>query len=550
MTWRVDVIGNAATRFEAARPLLGHELLAEIGHSDPSSVMAMRVDHILRPLGWAIDSGSTVEFVDTSSFTGKEIYRNTLTFIMTIACRRMTDSDLFVRHSVNDSYYCELTSGDVTDEMVDAIRDEMHRMVASSMQIDMVTLPIESARRQLAHQGNTDCAELIEWNGIDPVNLSMCDGELAYFASPLAWNTRLVPTFVVERYGDGFLLRSPAMSEDGIGEIEPLTVDRNLIDVFNEYSEWLKVLGLSTMASLHERVASGRTLELIMVSEALHNMSLAKLAQRVVDSGARLVCLAGPSSSGKTTSSKRLAIQLRVLGRNPIAIELDDYYVDREKTPLDENGAYDFEAVEALDLPLLARDLESLLAGREVTLPKFDFLTGKRKVGRTIRLDADDMLIIEGIHGLNDAISSSVPRSDKFKIFICPLTGVNLDPYNRIGTTDTRLLRRIVRDSRRRGHSVQSTIDRWPSVIRGSNKHIYPFEHLADALFNTSLAYEISVLKNYAEPLLRSVKQDEPSYGEARRMLSLLSFAPPIPSENIPNTSIMREFIGGSCFDD
>ena len=263
----------------------------------------------------------------------------------------------------------------------------------------------------------------------------------------------------------------------------------------------------------------------------------------------RLLCLAGPSSSGKTTTSQRLSIQLQVGGKKPVPLALDNYYVDRDQTPLDEDGEYDFEALEALDVQLINDHLEALLAGEEVVVPHFDFVTGKRKPGKKLSLRANDILIIEGIHGLNNKLSSSISDELKYKIFISPLTGVSLDRHNRIGTTDTRLLRRMVRDHRTRGYAPENTLLRWPSVIRGSQKHIFPYEEEADVLFNTSLVYELSVLKGYAEPMLRSVSEMSPAYGEAQRLLSILHFVPGIPSDNVPNLSIMREFIGGGCFD-
>ncbi|MDL2264391.1 nucleoside kinase [Synergistaceae bacterium OttesenSCG-928-I11] len=544
-------VGESVNRFFSDTPLMGHEVLSLSGVENKSSVMAWRVNRILRPMGWVVDDDAEVEFVDTSTFEGMEIYRNTLTFIMTLACKRVLESDVAVKYSMSDSYYCELNDGEATEEQVALIRDEMRKMVDSAIPIQMATLPLDKARRIFERQGNGDRARLMQWTGADPLTLYRCAGTYGYFGSPLAANTNSVAAFGLDHYAPGFLLRFPSMARARTAEIPPLEINHKLMGVFNEYSRWLKVLGLSTMASLHERVANGKALDLILISETFHNMALSNIAAQVDErKSVRLICLAGPSSSGKTTTSKRLSIQLQVLGKNPVTIELDDYYVNRDQTPRDETGAYDFEALEALDVELINDHLGKLLSGAEVQLPKYDFVTGTRKQGKTLRLGSDDILIIEGIHGLNDAISRDVPREAKYKIFICPLTGVNLDSYNRIGTTDTRLLRRMVRDHRRRGYSPERTIAMWPSVIRGSHKHIFPYEEQADILFNTSLAYEISVLKGYAEPLLRAIPECSPAYGEATRMLSLLGFAPVIPSENIPNMSIIREFIGGSCFDD
>lgn len=546
-------IGETVNRFFSDTPLMGHEVLALSGLENKSSVMAWRVNRILRPMGWFVDDDADVEFVDTSTFEGMEIYRNTLTFIMTLACKRVLESDVTVKYSMSDSYYCELKDGELTSEQAVLIRDEMRRLVDAAIPIQMATLALDKARRIFERQGNADRARLMQWTGADPITLYRFSGTYGYFGSPIAANTSLVPTFGLDHYAPGFLLRFPsmAMARERTSEIPPLEINHKLMGVFNEYSRWLKVLGLSTMDSLHERVANGKALDLVLISEAFHSMALTNIAKRIGErASVRLICLAGPSSSGKTTTSKRLSIQLQAIGKNPVTMELDDYYVNREETPRDERGEYDFEALEALDVGLINDHLDRLLSGAEVRMPKYDFVTGTRKPGRTLRLGPDDILIIEGIHGLNDAISRGVSPEAKFKIFICPLTGVNLDSYNRIGSTDMRLLRRMVRDHRRRGHSPEHTIEMWPSVIRGSHKHIFPYEEQADVLFNTSLAYEISVLKGYAEPLLRAVPEWSQAYGEATRMLSLLAFAPVIPSENIPNLSILREFIGGSCFDD
>lgn len=541
--------GDTVERIQADTPLLGHEVLSLTDFQNQHTVMAWRVNRILRPLGWVVDEDADVEFVDTSTFEGVEIYRRTLTFLLVIACKRAVNKDVIVRYSMNDSYYCEFPGEVSTAEEIELIKAEMKNLVALSLPIHMAILPLDKARRIFDRQGNEDKARLMQWTGTDPVAVYRCAGTYGYFGGPLAASTTMVQTFDLNHYAPGFLLRFPSIT--ATEELPPLEVVPKLMGVFREYATWLSVLGLSTMDSLHERVARGLSLELILISEAFHSEALSRIAREIIDRGdVRLVCLAGPSSSGKTTTSKRLSIQLQVYGKNPIALALDDYYVDRELTPRDENGNYDFEALEALDVERINEHLEALLAGEEVQLPKFDFVTGKRKDGRRLRLSRGDILIIEGIHGLNDKLTATIPAEMEYRVFISPLTGVNLDTYNRIGTTDTRLLRRMVRDHRTRGYGPENTLLMWPSVIKGSHKHIFPYEEGADVLFNTSLVYEISVLKGYAEPLLRAIPEWSPAYGEARRLLSILSFAPLIPSENVPNLSILREFIGGSCFDD
>jgi uridine kinase len=542
-------LGETVRKIYSDTPIMGHEALAMCPADETGTIVAWRVNRILRPMSWVVDDDADAEFVDTSSFEGADIYRSTLVFLLVLACRRCLSKDVAVKYSMSDSYYCEFPGETATEEQVAKVLDEMRRIVASALPIQMAVLPRDKARKIFERQGNSDRARLIQCTGADPVTMYRCAGIYGYFGVPLASSTGIVKTFDLNFYSPGFLLRFPSITAAEV--LPPLQVVPKLMDVFREYSSWLGVLGLTTMDSLHERVAKGKSLELILVSEAFHGEALSRIANEVIRrETVRLLCLAGPSSSGKTTTSKRLAIQLQVSGKNPIALALDNYYVDRVNTPRDANGAYDFEALEALDLELVNEHIDALLSGEEVDLPIFDFVTGTRKPGPKLRLELNDILIIEGIHGLNDALTRNIPKESKCKVFISPLTGVNLDSHNRIGTTDTRLIRRIVRDHRKRGHSPERTLMMWPSVIRGSHKHIFPYEEGADFLFNSALIYEISVLKGYAEPLLRAIPESSPAYGEAARLLSMLGFAPVIPSENVPNLSILREFIGGGCFEE
>ena len=320
--------------------------------------------------------------------------------------------------------------------------------------------------------------------------------------------------------------------------------------LFQDYAQWLDNLSVGTMDRIHSIVAHGHSRDLIMVSEALHTKILSKIAEHIESRPeVRLLCLAGPSSSGKTTSSRRLRVQLLTSGINSATLELDNYFVDRDKTPVDADGKFDFESLDALDIPLINEHLRALIAGEEVDIPKFDFKTGTRTKGYKLKLAPKQLLVIEGIHGLNDKLSESVAFDNKYRIFICPLTGTNLDMHNRVGTTDIRLLRRLLRDYRTRGNSPEATLLQWPSVVRGSHRHIFPYQDNADTLFNTALAYELPVLKGYVFPLLKSVSEESPAYGEAQRLLAMLQYIPVIPSDDVPNLSIMREFIGGSCFE-
>ena len=539
------------SKLYADTPIMGHEVLSQcdLGDIANESVVAWRVNRILRPMYWMVDDDADIEFVDTSTFEGAEIYRSTLIFLLVIACKRALGKDVAVRYSMSGSYYCEFPGNVATEEEVTKVLDEMKKIVAASLPVQMAIIAQDKARGIFERQGNPDRARLIQLAGADPVTLYRCAGIYGYFGGPLVSSTAMLKTFDLNWYAPGFLLRFPSLTEPD--SLRPLQVAPKLMEVFREYSSWLGVLGLSTMDSLHERVAMGKSLELMLISEAFHGEALARMSNEIIERGAvRLVCVSGPSSSGKTTTSRRLAIQLQVKGKNPVALGLDNYYVDREKSPRDEAGNYDFEVLEALDVDLINEHIGALLAGKEVQPPRYDFVEGKRKNGAKLKLDTNDILIIEGIHGLNEKLTFDIPFDNKYKVFISPLTGVSLDTHNRIGTTDIRLLRRLVRDYRTRGKSPEVTFMMWPTVIKGSHKYIFPYVEEADMLFNSSLVYEISVLKGYAQPLLRAVHESSPAYGEASRLLAMLQFVPSIPSESVPNLSILREFIGGGCFDD
>ncbi|GHV55413.1 nucleoside kinase [Synergistales bacterium] len=548
MSFFINVYSNGSMeRVEAHTPIMGQEVLDLANVSAKESVVAWRVNRILRPLGWIVDSDAEVEFVSISTFEGLEIYRRTLTFLMALACKKVLSDDIFVRYSMDSSYYCELKSGDATREQADTIKTEMNRLISMNLPIHMAILSLDRASDIFSRQGDLDKSRLMQWTGMDPITVYRCAGMYGHFGMPLASSTAIAKTFDVILCEPGLLLRFPSINDPCV--IPPISTTAPQMGVFREYSEWLSLLGVTTMDSLHDRVANGASLDLVLCSEAFHSEALARIARHIIDKGqSRLVCIAGPSSSGKTTTSKRLSIQLQIYGKNPVPVELDNYYVDRKHVPLDESGQPDFETIDAIDVPLINKNLNDLLKGKEVQLPKYDFHTGTRKHGSRLKLRPNDILIIEGIHGLNDRVGEDIPRDGKYRVFVSPLTGVSIDTYNRIGTTDIRLIRRLVRDYRTRGHSPERTLSMWPSVVRGAHRHVFPYQQSADTLFNSSLVYEIGVLKGYAEPLLRSVHESSPVYGEARRLLSMLSFSPVIPSENIPNISILREFIGGSCF--
>ncbi|WP_455600316.1 nucleoside kinase [Cloacibacillus sp.] len=530
------------------KPVTAREALEKIDFPKRKNVVACRVNRVQRPLSWEIVMDSFVEFITTDSIEGIEVYICTLSFLLTSAATRLKGIRLHLTQSMSYSYYYESPDGEITEDLCRELESEMRRMVAECEPITREIFPIDVARAMMHAQKYEDKEHLLQFTGSDPVILYNCCGVYDFFGGALADCAAITPTFELRCYGGGIFLSGPTFADPT--KTMAFVESPRLFRLIDSHTDWLKNLDISTMAGIHQQVTEGRARDMIMVCEALHTKLLSNTAARIeARPEVRLLCLAGPSSSGKTTSSRRLRVQLLSSGIKSATLELDNYFVDRERTPLDRDGKPDFEALEALDLELINEQIAALLAGEEVDIPKFDFIAGKRTKGYKMRLSPDELLVIEGIHGLNERLTESIPADKKYKIFICPLTGTNIDFHNRIGTTDTRLLRRLVRDARTRGHSAEATLAQWPSVVRGSHRHIFPYQEYADTLFNTSLAYEVPVLKGYVTPLLKTVKEESPVYGEATRLLSLLEYVPVIPSDDVPNLSVLREFIGGSCFE-
>jgi uridine kinase len=530
------------------KPVTGKDILKQLGSSQNRKIVAWHVNHYLRPLSWVVEEETAVDFVDTSSFEGMSVYRSTLSFLLVIAARQALDTDVFIRHSISDGYYCEFADGVADEGKIEQLRSSLEGLVTRDVPIETVILPLDKARKIFEVQGNASKANLLHWTGVDPVMVYRCEGQYGYFYVPLAPSAGYVDSFGIVPFGDGFVMRFPTVSSPR--DLPPFRPSRKLAEVFREYSQWLDILDVGTMESLHRHVTAGRAKDLILVSEALHSQRFNYLAEKVSKSDeVRLVCIAGPSGSGKTTSAKRLAVHLMVCGMHPLTISLDDYFLDRDKTPRDDEGNYDFESIEALDMDLVNEHLEGLLQGATVRLPKFNFVTGRREKGPEKALGPKGVIIIEGIHGLNDRLFQNIARKSLFKVYVSPLTGISLDTHNRTSTTDNRLLRRLVRDYRLRGKDAETTLKQWPSVIRGAQQYIFPYQEGADEMFNSALVYELSVLKGYAEPLLRTIGETSPVYGDAQRLLGILRFIPFIPSDTVPNDSILREFIGGSGFD-
>jgi len=529
-------------------PITVREVLAKTGCSEEKGIVAARVNHFQRPLSWQITFDSEIDFVMMNSIEGLEVYTRTLQLMLTSAADRVCGIKLRLRHSMSQSYFYDSADISISNEQFKKIDEEMHRMVKDSVPLTREVMSVDKARTTMAAQGYSDKEQLLRWANNDPVILYSCEGIYDFFGDALADTAACVPIFELHSYEGGMVLSPPVLSNvTKPVEFNPVAKTFALLQT---YSKWMERFKIDTAAGLFKITTGGYSRDLIMACEAYHAKILDRIAEHIEQrSSVRLLCLAGPSSSGKTTASRRLREQLFTSGIESSTLELDNYFVDRSRTPRDGKGNYDFEALEALDTDLINEHLRDLLDGKEVTLPKFNFQTGERSAGPKMRLRPNDVLVIEGIHGLNDKISESISKDEKYRIFLCPLAGTNLDIHNRIGTTDTRLLRRMVRDYRTRGHSPEDTLRQWPSVVRGSFVHIFPYQTNADEIFNTSLAYELPVLKGYVLPMLKSVPEDSEEHGEAHRLLALLDYVPIIPDDNVPNLSILREFIGGSCFE-
>lgn len=520
----------------------------------PHPFLAAYVNNRIKELNYRIYKPVTVRFIDITSFEGIRVYQRTISFILQKAVRELfPDRTLYIRHSLGASgFYCEISGfGPIPAEHLDAIKARMRGIIDRNLPIQGVKMLTDTARKIYEGFGMTDKIALLDSRPRLYSKIYTIDSLPGYFYGALTPSTGYTPQFDLHSYYNGFFIALPLRTDPT--RLHQSVHQEKMFDVFHQYQSWVEIMGVPTVGQLNSKVLAGDASELIKIAEAFHENKLAQVAGCVAEAnrerGVRLVLISGPSSSGKTTFAKRLGVQLRVLGLNPVLISLDDYFVDREKTPRDENGEYDYEALEAIDLEQFNDHLKRLERGESVDIPRYDFISGTRQWhDNPLQLDERSVLIVEGIHGLNPALTPGVPESRKFKIYVSCFTSVALDNVSRIATSDNRLLRRLTRDYRTRGNDALSTLARWESVRRGEEKHIFPYQENADVMFNSSLFYEISVLRRFAEPILREVPDTVPEYGEAKRMLKFLDNFIPISPEEIPPTSLLREFIGGSSF--
>ncbi len=492
-----------------------------------------------------------VEFLDITSSSGSRAYTRSLFFILCKAAHELfKPCKVAIDIPVSNGYYVNLNIGrPVTLDDAGAIRRRMQEIIDAAMPIHRHETTTKEAIELFDSLHNRSKVKLLQSIGSLYTTYYDIDGYVDYYYGSLLTNTSQIYLFGLEKYYDGLLLRLPSRKHPS--ELGEMTHQDKMFGIFKEHHQWQEILGLRTIGELNEVIGKGKSSILIQISEALQEKKIAKIADEIAQrKGIKMVLIAGPSSSGKTTTCKRLSVQLAVNGIKPVGISLDDYFLDRELTPLDEKGEYDFEHLHALNLPLLNEQLTALFQGEEVELPRYDFPTGKSvKSGKRLKLHDDEILVVEGIHALNPELTSQIPKEKIFRVYASALTTILLDNHNYVPTTDNRLLRRIIRDHKYRGVSALDTIRRWPSVRAGENKWIFPYQENADAMFNSAMLFELAVIKSQAEPLLEQVPENVPEHAEAYRLLKFLHYIKPIPETQIPPTSLLREFLGGSSFE-
>ena len=542
---------SSVVEVAAGTSLLELEQRLALGGKYP--ILAAYVNNRIKELNYKIYKPLAVRFIDITHFEGYRVYQRTISFIAHKAVRDLWhDRKFYIRHTVGRGFYCEFDDEkELTQDEIEALRSQMQRIIDARYPIHrhrMLTAEINGIYERF---GFDDKIALLNSRPRLYSDIYCMDDMVGYFYGALTPNTGYIHLFDLRSYYNGFYIALPLQNNPDTLDLD-VEWDK-MFDVFHEYHRWVKIMGVPTVGQLNRKILGGDGSELIKIAEAFHEKKIAAIADQIAaanrEQNTRMVLISGPSSSGKTTTAKRLGIQLRILGLDPVLISLDDYFVDRERTPKDANGEYDYEALEAIDLELLNSDLKRLIAGESVEVPRYDFISGTRQWHETpLRLSERSILIMEGIHGLNPRLTPSIPREQKFCIYVSCLTSVAMDNLSRIATSDNRLLRRITRDYATRGANALATLQRWPSVRRGEQKHIFPYQENANVMFNSSLFYELSVLRSKVEPILREVPDTVPEYGEAKRLLKFLDNFIPIQSDEIPPTSILREFIGDSSF--
>ena len=528
------------------------EVIKEFGVKMKNPILGALVNNVLEELTFLVFHPISVRFIDITHPEGMRMYSRSLSFILYKAIDELfPDSHLRIDHAISKGIYCKIYIPEHSLALQDVadIKQRMQEIVDADLPFIHMEEETEEVIRLFESHGLTDKINLLKHRGRNFSSYYKLDGHIDAFYGYMVPSTGYIKVFDLNKYFNGILLQVPQTHNPK--QVEPLVIQNKLFEIFQEFSQWIKILDVPNISDLNNSCSNGKSEVLIKVAEALHEKKIGQIADiiRSKNDLVKIILISGPSSSGKTTFAKRLAIHLIVNGMKPLNLSLDNYFVDRDKTPLDENGNHDYEAVEALDISLFNENLLALLNGEKIEIPKFSFETGNRYYdGETVHMQPENVLIIEGIHGLNPQLTNSIPAEAKFKIYVSALAAINIDDHNRISTTDNRLVRRIVRDYRYRKYSARETISRWPSVRQGEEKHIFPFQEEADIMFNSALLYELAVLKPFAEPILLEVQPNQPEYSEATRLLSFFRYLKPLQPTQIPPTSILREFLGGSSF--
>lgn len=530
------------------------QLAKQLQKKEEPVILLAYMDGKLTELFTEIKKDCHVRFVTLKEQAGYMAYKRTATFIFLKACEDLLgkgeSTKIAIDYSIGNSIFCDFSSMErvVDDKFAHSIQKRMEQLYESDLPITKRSLDTDQASRYFDSVGFKGKRELFKFRRESKTNIYSMDGYDNYFYGYMAPSTGYIPTFLVSAYQHGVVLQIPKRKQTE--EIVPFTPQPKLFHVMQRSREWTKTMGVDTVGALNDEITYGNINHLILLQEGLQEKLLADIADEIVSKNKRIILIAGPSSSGKTTFSHRLSIQLEIAGLTPHPVSMDDYFLDRELSPRDENGNYNFETIASLDVDLLTKHINQLLNGEEVDVPSYNFVTGKREYhGHKLKIGQKDVLVMEGIHGLNGTLTNEIPEDVKYRIYVSALNQINLDEHNRIPSSDGRLLRRIVRDAMTRGNDARETISRWDSVRKGEEDNIFPYQEEADVMFNSAQVYEIAVLKQYAEPLLFAVPKDCPEYQEAKRLLKFLEYFLNIPSEAIPKTSLLREFIGGSCFD-
>lgn len=543
---------NTGTTKKISKGTPLNKVVKEFGVDMKNPILGAMVNNVLEELDFLVFHPISVQFIDITHPEGMRMYVRSLSFVLYKAVDELfPESHLRIDHAISKGIYCKVTTPDhsLTLQDVADIKQRMQEIVNADLPFIHMEVETEEVIRLFESHGLNDKINLLKHRGRNFSSYYKLDGHIDAFYGYMVPSTGYIQVFDLNKYFNGILLQIPQTNNPK--QVETLVIQNKLFEIFQEFSQWIKILDVPNISDLNNSCSNGKSEVLIKVAEALHEKKIGQIADNIRSrkDQVKIILISGPSSSGKTTFAKRLAIHLIVNGMKPLNLSLDNYFVDRDNTPLDEYGNHDYEAVEALDISLFNENLLALLNGQKIEIPKFSFETGARFYnGEFLHMQPENVLIIEGIHGLNPQLTNSIPTEAKFKIYVSALAALNIDDHNRVSTTDNRLVRRIVRDYRYRKYSARETISRWPSVRQGEEKHIFPFQEEADTMFNSALLYELAVLKPFAEPILLEVQPNQPEYSEATRLLSFFRYLKPLKPTEIPPTSILREFLGGSSF--